>query len=311
MYRLTELLGIQYPIIQGGMAWVATARLAAAVSEAGGLGIIGAGHAPGVWVREEIKKAKRLTTKPFGVNIMLMSPHVEDVVEAVVEERVAVVTTGAGSPGPYLERLKVAGCRIMPVLSSVALARRMERMGVDAVIAEGSESGGHVGEIGTMALIPQVVDAVSIPVIAAGGIADGRGVAAAMMLGASAVQLGTVFICSEECEAHTGYKEAVLGAGDRDAIICGASTGHPVRSLRNQLTRQYLTLEKQGVDSEELEKLASGRLRLAFETGDRQMGSLMAGQSAGLVKEIRSAARIVVELVVGAEERMGRKIWTN
>jgi enoyl-[acyl-carrier protein] reductase II len=293
------------------MAWVATSRLAAAVSEAGGLGIIGAGHAPGSWVQEEIRKAKLLTQKPFGVNIMLMSPHVEDVVNAVIDERVAVVTTGAGSPGPYVERLKAAGCRIMPVLSSVALARRMERMGVDAVIAEGSESGGHIGEVGTMALVPQVVDSVSIPVIAAGGIADGRGIAAAMMLGASAVQLGTVFICSDECEAHVGYKEAIIGASERDAVICGASTGHPVRSLRNQLTRQYATLEKQGVGSEELEKLGSGRLRLAFETGDRHKGSLMAGQSAGLVKEIRPVARIMTELVTEAEERMGRKIWTN
>lgn len=290
---------------------MATARLAAAVSEAGGLGIIGAGHAPGSWVREEIRKAKSLTRNPFGVNIMLMSPHVEDVVEAVISEKVAVVTTGAGSPGPYLERLRAAGCLIMPVLSSVALARRMERMGVDAVIAEGSESGGHIGEVGTMALVPQIVDAVSLPVIAAGGIADGRGVAAAMMLGASAVQLGTVFICAEECEAHPGYKEAVIGAGERDAVICGASTGHPVRSLRNQLTRQYATLEKQGASSEELEKLGSGRLRLAFETGDRHTGSLMAGQSAGLVKQVRPAAQIVLELVEKAEERMGRKIWTS
>lgn len=293
------------------MAWVATARLAAAVSEAGGLGIIGAGHAPGSWVREEIRRVKTLTAKPFGVNIMLMSPHVEDVVTAVIAEKVPVITTGAGSPGPYIDRLKSAGCVIMPVLSSVALARRMERMGVDAVIAEGSESGGHIGDIGTIALVPQVVDSISLPVVAAGGIADGRGVAAALMLGASGVQLGTVFICALECEAHMGYKEAVLSAGDRDAVVCGISTGHPVRSLRNQLTREYLNLEKEGAETTELEELASGRLRLAFETGDRRMGSMMAGQSAGLVKSIRPARQIMTELVTQAEERMGRTLWRS
>lgn len=311
MNRLRKILGISAPILQGGMAWVATAPLAAAVSRAGGLGIIGAGHAPASWVESQIQKVRELTKSPFGVNVMLLSPHVEDVVRVVTEQRVPVVTTGAGSPGPYIERLKSAGSAVIPVVSAVALAKRMERLGADAVVAEGSESGGHIGETGTMSLVPQVVDSVDIPVIAAGGIADGRGVAAAFMLGASAVQLGTVFICAEECEAHPAYKAAVVAAGDRDAVICGLSTGHPVRALRNRLTREFARLEKSGVPPEELEKLGSGRLRLAFESGDCRDGSLMAGQSAGLVKAVKPAATIIAELIGEAEERMGRKLWID
>jgi len=293
------------------MAWVATGRLAAAVSEAGGLGLIGAGHAPADWVRQEIRKVRSLTARPFGVNVMLMSPCVADVMQVVIEEKVPVVTTGAGSPGPYIETLKSVGCKVIPVVASVALAKRLERMGADAVVAEGMEAGGHIGDISTMALVPQVVDAVNIPVIAAGGIADGRGIAAAFMLGASGVQLGTRFICVTECEAHQAYKDAVIGAGDRDAIVCGLTTGHPVRALKNQLTRDFLQLEKQGSSEEELARLGSGRLRLAFEQGDVRNGSLMAGQSAGLIKDIRSANEVILSLVSDAERTIGRRIWTN
>jgi enoyl-[acyl-carrier protein] reductase II len=309
--RVRNMLGIKYPIFQGGMAWVATARLAAAVSEAGGLGIIGAGHAPAAWVRQEIARVRAATNKPFGVNVMLMSPHVQEVMAVVQEERVPVVTTGAGSPGPYIDGLKAAGCKVIPVIASVALARRMERMGVDALIAEGAEAGGHIGDIGTLPLVPQVVDAVSLPVIAAGGIADGRGVAAALMLGAEGVQLGTVFVCAEECEAHRNYKEAIVAASDREAVVCGLSTGHPVRALKNQLTRQMSVMEKEGASLQDLEALGSGKLRLAFQEGDVRQGSLMAGQSAGLIREIRPAKEIVNALVLQMEERIGKKIWTD
>lgn len=311
MDRVRKLLNIKYPIIQGGMAWVATASLAAAVSDAGGLGLIGAGHAPAEWVRQEIRKIRRVTDKPFGVNVMLMSPEVKAVMQVVVEEKVPVVTTGAGSPGPYMEALKGVGCKVIPVVASVALAKRLERMGADAVIAEGSEAGGHIGDVGTMALVPQVVDAVSIPVIAAGGIADGRGIAAALMLGAEGVQLGTRFICATECEAHTNYKEAIVGAGDRDAVMCALSTGHPVRALKNQLTREFAQLEKQGAGEEELSKLGAGRLRLAFEQGDVRNGSLMAGQSAGLIKDIRPTKEIILSLVEQTEKALGRRVWRS
>lgn len=311
MDKVRKLLNIEFPILQGGMAWVATAKLAAAVSAAGGLGIIGAGHAPAEWVRQEIRKVRSVTSHPFGVNVMLMSPCAAEVIRVVVEERVPVVTTGAGSPGPFLESLKAVGCKVIPVVASVALARRLERLGADAIIAEGSEAGGHIGDVSTMSLVPQVVDAVTIPVIAAGGIADGRGIAAALMLGAAGVQLGTRFICASECEAHIAYKEAVMGAGDRDAVVCGLSTGHPVRSLKNQLTRDYTLLEKQGASEEELGQLGSGRLRLAFEQGDVRNGSLMAGQSAGLVKDIRTAEEIILSLVQETERLMGRKLWTR
>lgn len=294
---ITGLLGIEYPIIQGGMAWVAEYHLAAAVSEAGGLGLIGAASAPAEWVREQIREARKCTDKPFGVNIMLMSPYANDVARIVTEEGVKVVTTGAGSPEKYMEMWKKAGVKVIPVVASVAMARRMERCGADAVVAEGCESGGHVGETTTMALVPQVVDAVKIPVIAAGGIADGRGVAAAFMLGAKGVQIGTRFVASEEAQVHENYKEKILKARDIDTRVTGRSTGHPVRALRNNMTRKYLELENSGAPFEELEMLTLGGLRKAVIDGDVTDGSVMAGQIAGLVKEKRSCKAIIDQLV--------------
>ena len=293
MNRICELLGIEYPIIQGGMAWVATAELAAAVSNAGGLGLIAAGGAPADVVREQIKKARTLTDKPFGVNVMLMSPFSEEVMEVVIEEKPAVVATGAGNPGKYIERLKEAGIKIMPVIASVAMAKRMEKAGADAVIAEGTEAGGHIGELTTMVLTPQVVDAVSIPVVSAGGYADSRGTKAAFALGADGIQVGTRFICSTECIAHENYKNAVLKAKDRDAVVTGRSTGAPVRALRNKLTKEYQRLEKEGASAEEIEELGVGGLRRAFQDGDIENGSLMAGQSAAMVHEIQPCSEIV------------------
>ncbi|MCI5903085.1 MAG: enoyl-[acyl-carrier-protein] reductase FabK [Blautia sp.] len=294
---ITGLLGIEYPIIQGGMAWVAEYHLAAAVSEAGGLGLIGAASAPAEWVREQIRETRKCTDKPFGVNIMLMSPYADDVARIVAEEGVKVVTTGAGSPEKYMEMWKKAGVKVIPVVASVAMARRMERCGADAVVAEGCESGGHVGETTTMALVPQVVDAVKIPVIAAGGIADGRGVAAAFMLGAKGVQIGTRFVASEEAQVHENYKEKILKARDIDTRVTGRSTGHPVRALRNNMTRKYLELENSGAPFEELEMLTLGGLRKAVVEGDVADGSVMAGQIAGLVKEKRSCKAIIDQLV--------------
>lgn len=293
MNRICELLGIEYPIIQGGMAWVATAELAAAVSNAGGLGVIAAGGAPADVVREQIKKARTLTDKPFGVNVMLMSPFSDEVMEVVIEEKPAVVATGAGNPGKYIERLKEAGIKIMPVIASVAMAKRMEKVGADAVIAEGTEAGGHIGELTTMVLTPQVVDAVSIPVVSAGGYADSRGTKAAFALGADGIQVGTRFICSTECIAHENYKNAVLKAKDRDAVVTGRSTGAPVRALKNKLTKEYQRLEKEGASAEEIEELGVGGLRRAFQDGDIENGSLMAGQSAAMVHEIQPCAEIV------------------
>lgn len=293
MNRICELLGIEYPIIQGGMAWVATAELAAAVSNAGGLGLIAAGGAPADVVREQIKKARTLTDKPFGVNVMLMSPFSDEVMEVVIEEKPAVVATGAGNPGKYIERLKEAGIKIMPVIASVAMAKRMEKAGADAVIAEGTEAGGHIGELTTMVLTPQVVDAVSIPVVSAGGYADSRGTKAAFALGADGIQVGTRFICSTECIAHENYKNAVLRAKDRDAVVTGRSTGAPVRALRNKLTKEYQRLEKEGASAEEIEELGVGGLRRAFQDGDIENGSLMAGQSAAMVHEIQPCSEIV------------------
>ena len=293
MNRICELLGIEYPIIQGGMAWVATAELAAAVSNAGGLGLIAAGGAPADVVREQIKKARTLTDKPFGVNVMLMSPFSDEVMEVVIEEKPAVVATGAGTPGKYIERLKEAGIKIMPVIASVAMAKRMEKAGADAVIAEGTEAGGHIGELTTMVLTPQVVDAVSIPVVSAGGYADSRGTKAAFALGADVIQVGTRFICSTECIAHENYKNAVLKAKDRDAVVTGRSTGAPVRALKNKLTKEYQRLEKEGASAEEIEELGVGGLRRAFQDGDIENGSLMAGQSAAMVHEIQPCAEIV------------------
>ena len=301
---ITKLLGIQYPIIQGGMAWVAEHHLAAAVSEAGGLGLIGAANAPAEWVREQIRAAKNLTDRPFGVNIMLMSPYADEVAQVVAEEHVRVVTTGAGSPEKYMERWKQSGIRVIPVVASVALAKRMERCGADAVVAEGCESGGHVGESTTMALVPQVVDAVQIPVIAAGGIADGRGIAAAFMLGAKAVQMGTRFIATEEAKVHENYKNQVLRAKDIDTRVTGRSTGHPVRALRNEMTKRYLELEQEGAPFEELEQLTLGGLRRAVMEGDVRMGSMMAGQCAGLVREILPCSELVPQLMQEAKACM-------
>ena len=298
--RVTELLGIEKPIIQGGMAWVAEHRLAAAVSEAGGFGIIGAASAPAEVIREEIRKAKELTDKPFGVNVMLLSPYAEEVAHVVAEEGVRAVTTGAGNPEKYMGLWKNAGIRVIPVVASVALAKRMERYGADAVVAEGMESGGHIGSQTTMTLVPQVVDAVEIPVIAAGGIADGRGFAAAMMLGAEAVQMGTRFVAAKESIVHPNYKERIMKAKDIDSEVTGTTTGHPVRCLRNQMTREYLRMEKEGVAFEELEKLTLGSLRKAAMEGDVKYGTVMAGQSAGLVKKEQSCREIIDEILAEA-----------
>jgi enoyl-[acyl-carrier protein] reductase II len=291
--RVCDLLGIEYPILQGGMAWVATAELAAAVSNAGGLGIIGAGNAPAEVVEKEIIKALELTTKPFGVNVMLLSPFVDQVMEVILKHRVRVVTTGAGNPGKYIGSLKEAGAKVIPVVPSTALAKRMQSVGADALIAEGTEAGGHIGELTTMCLVPQVVDAVEIPVIAAGGIADGRGLAAALALGAEGVQMGTRFVCSVECTAHANYKEALLKAGDRDAILTGRTTGHPVRCLKNKLTREFDRLERAGAAAEELEKLGAGRLREAVVEGNTHEGSVMSGQIAGLINDIKPVKEII------------------
>ena len=308
--EITELLGIEYPIIQGGMAWVGTNELAAAVSEAGGLGIIGSGGAPASWVKEQIQQVKNKTDKPFGVNVMLMNPEADAIAQVIVDEKVPVVTTGAGNPEKYMEMWKAAGVKVIPVVASVALAKRMERTGADAVIAEGTESGGHIGETTTMALVPQVVDAVSIPVIAAGGIADGRGIAAAFMLGAKAVQMGTIFVASNESIVSDAYKNKVVKAKDIDTKVTGRSTGHPVRCIRNKQTQEYLRLESEGATLEELEHLTLGGLRKAVVDGDVVNGSVMAGQIAGLVKEIRSCKDIVEGLNAQAEELLkGTKVY--
>lgn len=296
---ICKLLNIKYPIFQGGMAWIGTAELASAVSNAGGLGIIGAGHMPPDLLRAEIQKAKKWTDKPFGVNIMLMSPFVKEVMEVVIDERVAVVTTGAGNPAEYLPALKEVGTKVIPVVASVALAKRLVRSGVDAVIAEGTESGGHVGEITTMALIPQVVDAVDVPVIGAGGIGDSRGIMAAFALGASAVQMGSRFVVSEECIAHPNYKNLVLKAKDRSTVVTGRSTGHPVRVLANKMTREYAEMESHNASVEELEKFGAGRLNLATHKGDVENGSVMIGQISGMFHEIKPVATIIEELVDG------------
>lgn len=304
--KVSELLGIEYPILQGGMAWVATGELAAAVSEAGGLGIIGSGQAPADWVRQEIKKVKAVTGKPFGVNIMLMSPFVEDVMQLIIEERVPVITTGAGNPGKYVPALKEIGTKVIPVVASVALAKRLEKAGVDALIAEGMESGGHVGEISTFPLVPQVVDAVKIPVIAAGGIVDGRGLVAAFALGAQGVQMGTRFMCAQECTVSPKVKEMILKAKDRDTVVTGHSTGHPVRCLDNKFTRELARLEREGCAPEELEVLGAGRMRLAMVDGDTENGSVMAGQVAGAVHNIEPAADIILSVVREAEAEWRR-----
>ncbi len=302
--RVTELLGIEYPIIQGGMAWVATHELASAVSNAGGLGIIGAGGAPAAWVREQIQAAKKETDKPFGVNLMLMSPFADDIARVILEEGVKVVTTGAGNPGKYIPAWKEAGIKVMPVVAAAVLAKRLERYGVDAFIAEGTESGGHVGEMTTMALVPQVSDAVSVPVIAAGGIADGRQLAAAYALGAIGAQVGTCLLASRECPIHENYKQAILKAKDSDTVVTGRSIGGPVRVLKNKMSRTYLELEKRNATLEELETVTLGGLRRAVLEGDVETGSVMTGQVAGMLHEIKPVRQIFAELVAGGDARI-------
>lgn len=303
--QFCDMVGIKYPIIQGGMAWIADASLAAAVSNAGGIGII-TGNAPVEWVRDEIRKAKAMTDKPFGVNIMLLGETAEVIAKLVCEEGVKVVTTGAGNPGKYIEMWKEYGIKVIPVVPSVALAKRMERAGVDAIIAEGTESGGHVGELTTMVLVPQVVDAVDIPVIAAGGIGDGRGIAAAFMLGAEGVQLGTRFLVATECTVHENYKKKVLAAKDIDTQVTGRPTGHPVRILRNKLARALKLLEKEGADLEKFEELGRGALSRAAKQGDMDNGSVMSGQIAGLICKEQSSKEMIEEMFAQAEQVIGK-----
>ncbi len=300
--KVTELLQIEYPIIQGGMAWVAEHHLAAAVSEAGGFGLIGAASAPPEIVREEIRKAKELTDKPFGVNIMLLNPNADEVAKIVVEEGIQAVTTGAGNPEKYMPMWKEADVKVIPVVASVAMAKRMERYGADAVVAEGMEAGGHIGNQTTMALIPQIVDAVNIPVIAAGGIGDGRGVAASFMLGAEGVQMGTRFVVADESIVHDNYKDRIVKAKDIDSVVTGQSTGHPVRCLRNQMTKEYIKKEQEGVPFEELERMTLGSLRKAVMDGDILNGTVMAGQIAGLVSKRQSCKEILQEIMTEAEK---------
>jgi enoyl-[acyl-carrier protein] reductase II len=302
--RISKLLKTEYPILQGGMAWVAEYHLAAAVSNAGGLGIIGAASAPPEVVREQIRKTKELTKNPFGVNVMLLNPNAPEVAQVVIEEGVKVVTTGAGNPGKFMKAWKEAGVVVIPVVASVAMAKMMERGGADAVIAEGMESGGHIGSQTTMTLVPQVADAVSIPVIAAGGIADGRGIAASFLLGAEGVQMGTRFLVAKESIVHPNYKERVIKARDIDSEVTGMSTGHPIRVLRNAMSREYLKMEQEGASFEELEHLTLGSLRKAVVDGDVVNGSLMAGQSAGMVKKEQTCEEIMQEIVKEAEQLM-------
>ena len=301
--RITEMLGISCPIIQGGMAWVAESHLAAAVSEAGGLGLIGAASAPAEVIRTYIREVRERTDKPFGVNVMLLSPYSEEVAKVIVEEKVPVVTTGAGNPEKYMDLWKSAGVKVIPVVASVALAKRMEKYGADAVVAEGMESGGHIGSQTTMTLVPQVVDAVTIPVIAAGGIGDGRGFAAAYMLGAEAVQMGTRFVTAKESIVHENYKERILKARDIDSEVTGTTTGHPVRCLRNQMTREYKKLEQEGASFEELEKLTLGSLRKAVQEGDVVRGTVMAGQIAGMLNKQGQTCREIIDEIM---EEAGR-----
>ncbi len=300
--RISRLLKIKYPVIQGGMAWVAEYHLAAAVSEAGGLGLIGAASAPPEVVREQIREVKKLTGRPFGVNVMLLNPNAAEVAQIVIEEGVPVVTTGAGNPGKFMAAWKEAGVTVIPVVASVAMAKMMQRAGADAVVAEGMESGGHIGSQTTMTLVPQIVDAVEIPVIAAGGIADGRGIAASMMLGAEGVQIGTRFVVAKESIVHAGYKERIIKARDIDSEVTGMSTGHPIRVLRNQMSRAYLKMEQEGASFEELEQLTLGSLRKAVIDGDVVNGSLMAGQSAGLVKKEQTCLEMIEEMMDEAEK---------
>lgn len=304
MSDLCSLLGIEYPIFQGAMAWISDARLAASVSEAGGLGIIAAGNAPPEWVMEQIDLVKELTDKPFAVNIMLLSPYAKDIAQIVIEKGVKIVVTGAGNPGKYIEAWKSNGIKVIPVVPSVTFAKRLEKLGADAIIAEGGESGGHIGILNTMALIPQVVDAVSVPVIAAGGIADARGTMAAFMLGADGVQLGTRFLASTDCNVHCNYKEKVLKAVDISTMVTGYSTGHPVRIIKNKFAREYKRLEDEGASIEELENFGVGALRAAAVLGDMDNGSIMAGQSAGLVVREESSKDIIMDIVNNCKKVM-------
>lgn len=299
---ICSILGIKYPIFQGGMAWVSESTLAASVSNAGGLGIIAGANAPASYIRDEIRKTKKLTDKPFGINIMLLSDNADELADIVIEEGVKVITTGAGNPGKYMDKWKKAGILVIPVVASVALAKRMERCGADAVIAEGCESGGHVGKLTTMALLPQVVDAVNIPVIGAGGIGDGRGIAAAFSLGASGIQVGTRFLASEECQIHDNYKNAVIKSKDIDTVVTGRCTGHPVQVLKNKLAKEYLKLESNNSSIEALEELGKGALKKAVVDGDIENGSLMAGQISGMVKKVQSVKEIIEEMFNEYEE---------
>lgn len=304
--RITELLGIKYPILQGGMAWIAESTLASAVSNAGGAGIIAGGSAPAYYIEEQIRRAKTLTDRPFGVNIMLLSPNADDLAQLVIDEKVPFVTTGAGNPGKYMEKWLSAGIKVIPVVPSVALAKRMERGGAAAVIAEGTESGGHIGENTTMCLVPQVVDAVEIPVLAAGGIADGRGIAASFMLGAEGVQVGTRFLACEECQVHPTYKELVVGAKDTDSIVTGRSTGHPCRNVKTKFAKRLQTFEKDGGTPEEFEEITVGSLRKAVQDGNLEEGSFLCGAIAGMIREVKPAREIVEEMFGQAEKLLGK-----
>ena len=305
--RITELLGCEYPIIQGGMAWVAEHTLASAVSNAGGIGLIAGGSAPIDYLRDQIRKCKEKTDKPFGVNIMLMSPNADDLAQLCIDEGVRVVTTGAGNPGKYIAAWKEANIKVIPVVPSVALAKRMERAGADAVVAEGTESGGHIGENTTMCLVPQVVDALEIPVIAAGGIADGRGMAAAFMLGAEGVQIGTRFLASEECQIHPTFKELVIKAKDTDSVVTGRYTGHPCRNIKTKFSKKLANGERDGSRSpEEFEQITLGSLRKAVVDGNVDEGSFLCGAIAGMVNEIKPCKDIVEEIMAGAEKLLAR-----
>ncbi len=303
---LCDLLDIEHPIVQGGMAWIATAELVSAVSEAGGFGILGGGTAPADYLRDQIRQTREMTSKPFGVNLALFAPNVADLAQVCLDEKVRVVATGGGNPAPYIPSFKEAGLIVISVVASVALAKRVERMGADALVAEGMESGGHIGDVGTFPLVPQVVDAVSVPVVAAGGIADGRGLAAALALGAAGVQMGTRFICVGECTAHDNYKQTILKAGDRSTMTTGQSLGHPVRAIRNPMSRRFGELEREGLSPEQILEFGVGKLRLAFQEGDMVDGSVMAGQSAGLVREVKSTPDLIHDLIAEAEEVISR-----
>ncbi len=305
--RITKLLDIKYPLIQGGMAWIAESTLASAVSNAGGLGLIAGGSAPIDYLRDQIRKAKELTDKPFGVNIMLMSPNAEDLAQLVIDEKVPVVTTGAGNPGKFMEAWKNAGIKVIPVVPSVALAKRMERAGADAVVAEGTESGGHIGENTTMCLVPQVADAVEIPVIAAGGIADGRGIAASFMLGAEGVQIGTRFLASDECQIHQTYKDLVINAKDTDNVVTGRTTGHPCRNVRTKFAKRLASDEMKGnITPDEFENITLGSLRKAVQDGNLDEGSFLCGLIAGMVNEIKPCKEIVEEMMEQAQKLLNR-----